>query len=46
VKGSFLVRTGYGAELERTEGSSLNPGIVVDGWQQVADWILNSIPNR
>ncbi len=42
VKRSFLVRTGYGAELERTEGSSLNPGVVVDGWLQVADWILNS----
>ena len=42
VRRSFLVRTGYGSELERTEGSSLDPGIVVDGWLQVADWILNS----
>ena len=45
VRRSFLVRTGYGAELERTEGSALNPGIVVDGWLQVADWILNSRSN-
>jgi len=41
VKRSILVRTGYGAELERQEGSSLDPAIVVDGWRQAADRILS-----
>ena len=40
VKASFLVRTGYGAELERSEGASLHPAIIVDGWRQVAERIL------
>ena len=40
VKASFLVRTGYGAELERAEGPSLHPAIIVDGWHQVAERIL------
>lgn len=44
VKASFLVRTGYGAELERTEGSSLHPAIIVDGWRQVAERILDFRP--
>jgi D-glycero-D-manno-heptose 1,7-bisphosphate phosphatase len=42
VRQSFLVRTGYGAELERSEGPTLAPAIIVDGWHQVAERILSS----
>jgi len=42
VKKSILVRTGYGAELERTEPGQLTRAVIVDDLNQAADWILNS----
>ena len=41
VKKSLLVRTGYGAELERTEPAALARAVVVDGIPEAAAWILN-----
>ena len=38
---SLLVRTGYGAELERRSADQLKSAIVVDGLPAAADWILN-----
>jgi D-glycero-D-manno-heptose 1,7-bisphosphate phosphatase len=38
---SILVRTGYGAELERSETDKLKRAVVVDDLNQAADWILN-----
>jgi D-glycero-D-manno-heptose 1,7-bisphosphate phosphatase len=40
VKKSILVRTGYGAELERKEPGKISPAIVVDDLDKAADWIL------
>ena len=40
VKKSLLVRTGYGAELERTSGGRLGAAVVVDDLQAAANWIL------
>ena len=40
VKQSILVRTGYGAELERTEPDKLKRATVVDDLNKAADWIL------
>ena len=40
VKKSILVRTGYGAELERTEPDKLKRAMVVDDLNKAADWIL------
>lgn len=42
VKASFLVRTGYGAEVERKEGPELAPAQVVDGLPEMADRILGT----
>lgn len=39
VKKSILVRTGYGAELERTATSALRAAIVVDDLPAAVDWI-------
>jgi len=41
VKQSILVRTGYGAELERTEPDQLTRAVIVDDLNGAADWILN-----
>lgn len=41
VAASLLVRTGYGAETERQEGTTLAPGIVVDDLSGAAEWILS-----
>jgi D-glycero-D-manno-heptose 1,7-bisphosphate phosphatase len=41
VKQSILVRTGYGAELERMEPDKLKRAVVVDDLNKAADWILN-----
>jgi D-glycero-D-manno-heptose 1,7-bisphosphate phosphatase len=41
VKKSLLVRTGYGAELERAEPATLARAAVVDDVAAAADWILN-----
>ena len=40
VKKSILVRTGYGAELERTEPEKLTRAVVVDDLNGAAEWIL------
>jgi D-glycero-D-manno-heptose 1,7-bisphosphate phosphatase len=41
VKKSILVRTGYGAELERESPEKITRAVVVDDLNQAADWILN-----
>ena len=40
VKKSLLVRTGYGAKLERTEPGTLTRALVIDDLAAAADWIL------
>jgi D-glycero-D-manno-heptose 1,7-bisphosphate phosphatase len=40
VQKSILVRTGYGAELERTEVDQLTRAAIVDDLKGAADWIL------
>ena len=40
VKKSILVRTGYGAKLEREELEQLKRAVVVDDLPAAADWIL------
>jgi D-glycero-D-manno-heptose 1,7-bisphosphate phosphatase len=40
VKKSILVRTGYGAKLEREEPEKLKRAVVVDDLSGAADWIL------
>ena len=42
VKQSILVRTGYGAELERTSPNLLKRAAVVDDLRGVAEWILEN----
>ena len=42
VNKSILVRTGYGAELERKSAAELSRALVVDGLSQMADGILNA----
>ena len=37
---SLLVRTGYGAELERTAADELKRAIIVDDLAAAASWIL------
>jgi len=41
VKQSILVRTGYGAELEQAEPTTVAPAAVVDDIGTAVDWILN-----
>jgi len=41
VKKSILVRTGYGAELEQAEPTTVAPAAIVDDIGAVVDWILN-----
>ena len=43
VKKSILVRTGYGAKLEREEPEPLKRAVVVDDLTGAADWILRSL---
>jgi D-glycero-D-manno-heptose 1,7-bisphosphate phosphatase len=43
VKQSILVRTGYGAELERTEPDKLTRAAIVDDLDKAADWILKNL---
>jgi D-glycero-D-manno-heptose 1,7-bisphosphate phosphatase len=40
VKKSILVRTGYGAELERAEPDKLTRAVIVDDLRGAAEWIL------
>ncbi|MGA2789090.1 MAG: HAD family hydrolase [Verrucomicrobiota bacterium] len=41
AKQSILVRTGYGAKLEKVEAEKLKRAVVVDDLPGAADWILN-----
>jgi D-glycero-D-manno-heptose 1,7-bisphosphate phosphatase len=41
VKKSILVRTGYGAELERKSAAALSRATVVSNLEEMADWILS-----
>jgi D-glycero-D-manno-heptose 1,7-bisphosphate phosphatase len=41
VKKSILVRTGYGAELERELPREIARGVTVDGLKEMAEWILS-----
>jgi D-glycero-D-manno-heptose 1,7-bisphosphate phosphatase len=41
VKKSILVRTGYGAELERAEPDKLTHAVIVDDLNGAAEWILS-----
>ena len=41
VKQSLLVRTGYGAELERTAPGQLRSAVVLHGLPEVAEWIIS-----
>ncbi len=43
VKKSILVRTGYGAELERESPDMISRAVVVDDMNQAADWILKNL---
>jgi D-glycero-D-manno-heptose 1,7-bisphosphate phosphatase len=40
VKKSILVRTGYGAEVERESLDKLEQAVVVDGLAEMVEWIL------
>ena len=42
VKKSILVRTGYGAKLERDSAEPLKLAVIVDDLTGAADWILSS----
>jgi D-glycero-D-manno-heptose 1,7-bisphosphate phosphatase len=41
VKSSILVRTGYGAGVERAAAEQIKRAVVVNGLAEMADWILN-----
>jgi len=43
VNRCILVRTGYGAELERRSPEKLRPAVVVDDLAAAAEWILNTL---
>ena len=42
VRQSILVRTGYGAEVERQSAAKLPRAVVVDNFAAAAEWILHS----
>jgi D-glycero-D-manno-heptose 1,7-bisphosphate phosphatase len=42
VKRSILVRTGYGAEVERDDAERIKRAVVADGLAEMAEWILSS----
>jgi D-glycero-D-manno-heptose 1,7-bisphosphate phosphatase len=42
VKKSILVRTGYGAEVERESPEKISAAAVVDGLPEMAAWILDT----
>jgi D-glycero-D-manno-heptose 1,7-bisphosphate phosphatase len=44
VKKSILVRTGYGAEVERESPGKISRAAVVDDLTGAADWILGALP--
>ena len=41
VKKSILVRTGYGAGVERENAEQIKPAVVVAGLAEMAEWILS-----
>jgi D-glycero-D-manno-heptose 1,7-bisphosphate phosphatase len=43
VKKSILVRTGYGAEVERESPEKLARAVIVDDLDKAADWVLSSL---
>jgi D-glycero-D-manno-heptose 1,7-bisphosphate phosphatase len=43
VKKSILVRTGYGAELERASPEKISRAVVVDDLSGTADWVLKQL---
>lgn len=43
VKKSILVRTGYGAGVERESPEKILQAVVVNGLSEMADWILNQL---
>ncbi|HEX7470750.1 MAG TPA: HAD family hydrolase [Verrucomicrobiae bacterium] len=43
VKKSILVRTGYGAELERESPEKISRAVVVDDLSGTADWVLKQL---
>lgn len=44
VKTSFLVRTGYGSEVEHASPAEISRAVVVDNLDRMADWILKANP--
>ena len=46
VKASLLVRTGYGAEVERKAPPELSRAVVVDNLPAAVDWILGAAAGR
>ncbi len=46
VKKCLLVRTGYGAELERTARDKLGAAVVVDDLPAAADWIFRASDSK
>ena len=46
VRKSILVRTGYGAELERASKEKLTNAVVVDGLPEATEWIVADAASR
>ena len=44
LKKCLLVRTGYGAELERTSPAKLRRAVVVQDLKAAADWLIAQLP--
>jgi hypothetical protein len=43
VKKSILVRTGYGAEVERAAANKFVSAVIVNDLRKAAEWILGQI---
>jgi len=43
VKQSILVRTGYGAGVERDDAEQIKRAVVVDGLAEIVEWILGAL---
>ena len=43
VQKSILVRTGYGAEVERASGDKLDRAVIVDDLAAAAEWIVETV---
>ncbi len=46
VKRSLLVRTGYGANVEQKDAAQLKNAVVVDGFAQAAEWMVEDFNHR